>query len=310
VTAVKAVCQDASMDYASELQDVVAVTVTPFDADGGVDEAAHAAVVARMVEAGVRVVTVNGNTGEFYALSQAELDRCVARTVAAAGDALVVAGVGFDVDRAVALARSAQRAGARAVMVHQPVHPYQSAAGWVEYHRVIADAVPELGVLCYVRDPRVGAALLTALADACPNVVGVKYAVPDVLKFAATVAGVPAGRLVWLCGLAESWAPFYWLAGARGFTSGLATIEPRLSLALLARLRAGEIDDLMRIWAALRPLEDLRARDASADNVSVVKEALAQQGICGRGVRPPSSELGEEDRATVGRILSDWKKIN
>jgi 4-hydroxy-tetrahydrodipicolinate synthase len=189
------------------------------------------------------------------------------------------------------------------------VHPYQSAAGWIAYHRAIADAVPELGVVCYVRDPRVDAARLTALADACPNLVGVKYAVPDVLAFAAVVAGVEPGRLAWLCGLAESWAPFFWLAGARGFTSGLATIAPHLSVDLLARLRAGEHDEAMRLWATLRPLEDMRARDGSADNVSVIKEALAQQGVCGRGVRPPSTELSSDDRAAVEQILTAWQKI-
>ena len=38
-------------------------------------------------------------------------------------------------------------------MVHQPVHPYQSLDGWVAYHREIAAAVPDLGVVAYVRDP-------------------------------------------------------------------------------------------------------------------------------------------------------------
>jgi len=36
-------------------------------------------------------------------------------------------------------------------MIHQPVHPYAAAAGWVDYHRAIANAVPELGVVLYLR---------------------------------------------------------------------------------------------------------------------------------------------------------------
>ena len=41
------------------------------------------------------------------------------------------------------------------IMIHQPVHPYQAAEGWVAYHAAIADAVPDLGVVLYVRSERV-----------------------------------------------------------------------------------------------------------------------------------------------------------
>ena len=98
-------------------------------------------------------------------------------------------GVGLDVATAVARGRVAARSGARAVMVHQPVHPYQSAAGWVAYHLAIAEGLPELGIVPYVRDPSVTPAMLARLAGA-PNVVGVKYAVPNPLQFASTVVAV------------------------------------------------------------------------------------------------------------------------
>jgi 4-hydroxy-tetrahydrodipicolinate synthase len=190
-------------------------------------------------------------------------------------------------------------------MVHQPVHPYQSADGWVDYHRRIADAVPELGVVCYVRSPRLSGAAFAALADACPNVVGVKYAVPDPLALADLVDAVGAQRWVWSCGLAETWAPYFWQSGARGFTSGLATVAPRRSLEMLAQLHAGDLAGAMLTWRRLRPFEDMRARDGSALNVSVVKEALAQLGLCRADVRPPISPLTAGERAEVTRILAD-----
>jgi 4-hydroxy-tetrahydrodipicolinate synthase len=299
------------MDLQQALQTLVAVTVTPLDSDDRVDEAAFASIVTDMVDAGVPVVTANGNTGEFYALTPPELDLAVRLSVeAVAGRALVVAGVGFDQARAVQLARDAAGSGADAVMVHQPIHPYQSPEGWIAYHRAIADAVADVGVILYVRDPLVTGERIAALADACPNVVAVKYAVPDVLALASAVSAVETGRLAWLCGLAESWTPFFWLAGARGFTSGLATVAPGLSVALLRHLRDGAHEEAMRLWAALRPLEEMRGRRASADNVSVLKEALAQQGRCGRGVRPPSSTLSTADAAAVTAILQHWTTID
>jgi 4-hydroxy-tetrahydrodipicolinate synthase len=297
------------------LRSVVAVVVTPFDAAGELDEAAYAAVVTRMVRAGVPAITPNGNTGEFYSLTAAERDRAVELTVKAVEappepartPPVVIAGVGHDAAGAADAARRARRAGARAVMVHQPVHPYQSEAGWRDYHVAIAEAVPDLGVVCYVRSPLVTADALAGLAARCPNVIGVKYAVPEPLRFAALVEGVAAAagpdRLVWVCGLAEAWAPFFWIAGAGGFTSGLANFAPELSLDLMARLRAGDHARAMALWRELRPIEDLRARNGNAGNVSVVKEALAQLGLCGRTVRPPITELDPAERDEVSVLL-------
>jgi 4-hydroxy-tetrahydrodipicolinate synthase len=292
---------------AAALRSVVAITVTPFDGGDRIDEKAYVSVVERMVAGGVRAVTPNGNTSEFYALTPEELDRAVALTVEAVnGTAMVVPGVGYDVVRAADMARAARRHGAQAVMVHQPVHPFQSTDGWIAYHRAVADAVPELGVVCYVRSPLVPPAAYAALADACPNFVGVKYAVPDVLALADAVAAVPDTRLAWVCGLAETWAPFFWLSGARGFTSGLANVAPELAVQLWRHLDTGDQGAAMRLWSMLKPIEDLRAQRGSADNVSVVKEALAQLGLCGRAVRPPITELVPADRVEVARIIGAW----
>ena len=51
----------------SALATVAAIPVTPFGPDGQADWDAHDRVIRRMVDAGVRLVTPNGNTGEFYA---------------------------------------------------------------------------------------------------------------------------------------------------------------------------------------------------------------------------------------------------
>ena len=63
----------------------------------------------------------------------------------------------------------------------------------------------------------------------------------------------------------------------------------------------------MKAWEDCRAFEELRAADSSADNVSVVKEALAQLGLCRAG-RPPAQSPGlpDEVRAQIGEILGDW----
>ncbi|MEU6719000.1 dihydrodipicolinate synthase family protein [Nonomuraea sp. NPDC046802] len=290
-----------------KLADVAAVTVTPFDASGGVDLDANAKLVRRLADAGVRVITPNGNTGEFYALTPAERRQVLESTVAAAGgDAGVLAGVGLDVGSAVESARHARDLGVRMVMVHQPVHPYLSMDGWVDYHRQIADAVPDVGLVLYIRSPRVSGAELARLADACPNVVGVKYAVPDPVRFASVARDAGLDRFAWLCGLAEPYTPAYWAVGARGFTSGLVTAAPELTLRMRDALRAGDFGAAMGVWELIRRFEELRGADGSADNVAVVKEALAQLGLCRRDTRPPSRPLPEAVREEVAAILATW----
>ncbi|MEU5535034.1 dihydrodipicolinate synthase family protein [Streptomyces sp. NPDC020362] len=289
------------------LADVVAIPVTPFAEDGSVAEDTHRALLRRLLDGGIRTLTPNGNTGEFYALTPEERRLVTESTVAEAdGRAEVLVGVGHDLPTAIASARHARDLGARMVMVHQPVHPYVSAAGWVDYHRAVAESVPELGVVPYLRNDRLPGARLAELADRCPNVIGVKYAVPDAARFAAFARDAGLDRFVWIAGLAEPYAPSYFSAGATGFTSGLVNVAPAVPLNMIEALRSGDYPAAMKVWEQIRRFEELRAAHGSADNVAVVKEALAALGLCRRDVRPPSRRLPEDRRAEVAAIAAGW----
>ncbi|MCX5403229.1 dihydrodipicolinate synthase family protein [Streptomyces sp. NBC_00335] len=290
------------------LADVVAIPVTPFTAAGDLDTGAHRALLRRLIDGGVRTLTPNGNTGEFYALTPEERLRVTELTIEeAGGNAAVLVGVGHDVPTAVAAARHARACGAPMLMVHQPVHPYVSEDGWVDYHRAIAEAVPELGIVPYIRNAQLSGVRLAELGDACPNVVGVKYAVPDAARFAGFARDAGLERFVWVAGLAEPYAPSYFAGGATGFTSGLVNVCPALSLEMLSALRAGDYPAAMKVWERIRRFEELRAANGSADNVTVVKEALASLGLCRRDIRPPSRELPVSARAEVAAIAAGWR---
>ena len=302
---------------ASELKEalatVVVIPVTPMRPDGSPEWGTYADLIRRAVDASLTVITPNGNTGEFYALTVAEARQATETAVAAAhGEAArgarahVLVGVGHDIDHC---GRGGPaRAGSRRRNDHDPPAgaPLPGCRGWVDYHQAIADAVPDLGVVLYIRDERVTGAQIAALGERCPNVIGIKYGLKDATQFAAVARDAGLDRFTWLAGLAEPYAPGHWAYGARGFTSGLANVNPGLSLSLLGALRAGDLDGAMDVWEQIRPFEDLRAACGSADNVSVVKEALAQLDLCGRDVRPPSRVLPAAERAAVAAILRSW----
>jgi 4-hydroxy-tetrahydrodipicolinate synthase len=291
------------------LSTVVGIPVVPYREDGGVDQERTVALAARLIAQGISVLTANGNTGEFYALTPAER-RSVLKSVVSARDSTttVVAGVGFDIHTAIDDARFARDAGVDAIMIHQPVLPYLAPDGWVDYNATIAAAVPDLGVLPYLSNPAISGSHIAVLTKRAPNVVGLKYSVPDPVVFATTKAQAGDG-LLWIAGLAESYAPAYWQAGARGFTSGLVNIAPAVSLNMFAALRAGDYDEAAAVWRVIRHFEELRARDRSANNVSVVKEAMHQLGLCRRHVRPPSHELSRELADEVAEAIRPWRGL-
>lgn len=283
------------------LESVSAVPVTPFEAGGAIDEAALASLIARMVAQGVPVVVPCGGTGEFSQLGADERDRVGRIAVEAGAGALVLVGVGGDLASAVRATRSAVAAGADGVMVHALVDPYLTPDGIARYVEAIAAAADGI-VVPYVRG-RVPAAAALDRICALEQVQAVKWAIPDLLGF-ARFAERYGDAVAPVCGLAESWAPFFSLAGGRDFTSGLVNLDARVPLALDAALAAGDQAAAMAAWREALPFEELRARHDAGNNVPAVKEALAIAGIIPTGaVRPPLAPLDPADRAELEGIV-------
>jgi len=180
---------DTAQTLRTVLATAVAVPVTPLHADGTPDWDTYARLIGRLADAGITVITPNGNTGEFYALSHAEA-RQAAQAAAEAirsrqDDAELLVGVGHDIATATEASRHAGEHGARMVMIHQPVHPYVSPQGWIDYHVAIASAVPDLGVVLYIRDERRTGAQIAEQPDRAPPVGGVTSAVCTISTAAA-----------------------------------------------------------------------------------------------------------------------------
>lgn len=296
----------ADRDLKSALAGISGVHVTPYDANGAVDTVLAARLVGRIAQAGVQALVAAGNTGEFYALTAEEV-RAVHDAAIAGNDAraCLIAGVGRSLVEAVALGRRAAGAGADAVLVHQPNDPFAAPSAQADYFRAIADAIT-VPVVAYIRSEALGVSEIMTIADH-PNVVGVKFATPNMLRLAECVRSSGPETAQWVCGLAEGWAGAFYAAGARGFTSGLVNVAPDRSLAIHAALDAADYDKARGLVAEIAQFEAMRARYNSGANVTVVKAALEMTGFPVGPVRLPGlPRLSEAESRELAGILGRW----
>ncbi|WP_332700023.1 dihydrodipicolinate synthase family protein [Devosia sp.] len=287
------------------LTGISGILVTPYDADGDVAPARLAPILDRALAAGLHMPVVNGNTGEFYALTTEEACTMVRAVVdLVAGRAPVLAGVGRGIRDACQLARESARAGATALMVHQPPDPFVSPRGIVAYLQAVADASGGLPMMIYLRNDTIGT---RAIAELCavPGVKGVKWATPNPMKLAEAKAACNPS-IVWVGGLAEIWAPTFYAVGARGFTSGLINVWPERSVAIHAALEAGDYAGANRLIAGMKAFEDIRAEEMNGTNVTGVKAALLALGRDCGPTRPPSAwPLTAQQQAKLEAFIAD-----
>ncbi|MBZ9708857.1 dihydrodipicolinate synthase family protein [Mesorhizobium sp. ESP7-2] len=277
-----------SHDLDKALTGISGILVTPYDTDGNVAPKRLQPIIDHALQAGVHIPVVNGNTGEFYALTTDEACTMVREVTAmVAGRAPVLAGIGRSIRDACRLAMASANAGAAALMIHQPPDPFVSPRGTVEYVKAVSEASGGLPVMLYLRNDAIGT---RAIADLCalPGVRGVKWATPNPMKLAEAIAACDPS-IVWVGGLAEVWAPTFYAVGARGFTSGLINLWPERSIAIHSALEAGDYATARELIAGMRAFEEVRAEELNGTNVTGVKAALQAVGKDCGPTRPPSA---------------------
>src|SRR3546814_5446483 len=155
--------------------------VTPFTADGAVDEQAFAAHVEWQIAEGSSGLVPVGTTGESPTLSHAEHKRVVELCIEiAAGRVPVIAGAGSNNTReAIELATYAERAGADALLVVTPYYNKPTQKGLFAHFSAVAEAV-KLPIVIYNIPGRsvidMMPETMSALVGAHRNIVGVKDA--------------------------------------------------------------------------------------------------------------------------------------
>ncbi|MGB6131814.1 MAG: 4-hydroxy-tetrahydrodipicolinate synthase [Acidobacteriaceae bacterium] len=180
-----------------ELQGCGTALVTPFHADGSIDERALYDLTRWQVESGVDWLVACGTTAETPALDEAEwleVIRIVAD--AAAGRVPVWAGCTHNSTRqAVGKARAAaQVPGVTAILTANPYYNKPTQEGQYEHFKAVAQAM-KLPVVLYNIPSRTAVNLEPAtvlrLIEAAPNIEGVKESSGNLVQITELITQVP-----------------------------------------------------------------------------------------------------------------------
>jgi 4-hydroxy-tetrahydrodipicolinate synthase len=277
--------------------------VTPFRADGTIDEQAHRAEVRHMVErAGVHGLAVCGSTGEGHTLSTDETRRIVGWTVEEVrGRVPVIAGIITDstqstIERAKALADLGV-AALQVTPVHYVFRPDDEAM--VRHFGAIADGTGMPVIIynvvpwSYLLPP-----LLVRILREVDGVIGVKQSASDMKALADLLllseeAGI-RDRVRILSAVDALLYPSFCL-GSDGAVAAILSAAPEACVALWEAVRRGDHGtsiplhkNLLRLWNAI-----------DAPNLPAnVRVAMRTQGRQGGVPRPPMpvSSAGQAER--------------
>lgn len=275
---------------------------TPFTTDGSIDERALRDFVDWQIDEGIDFLVPCGSTGEAATLSLAEHRRVVEIVAAQArGRVPVVAGAGSnDTQKAIALSRDLNEAGATHLLHVAPMYSKPPQRGIALHFRAIADAVA-LPVILYNVPGRTGCNIeagTTIELAAHRGIVGTKEASGVLSQITDILVGRPEGFAV-LSGDDEMTLATCVLGGD-GLISVASNAAPRLMADLVRKARAGDVAGARELH--LRALPLMRAATVESNPIPI-KAALAMLGRFEPVLRSPLVQLESRHESIVRSAL-------
>jgi len=283
--------------------------VTPFTADGTLDEPAFRRLVRWQILAGIDGLVPCGTTGESPTLTEAERERLIAATVEVASERAsrarvrVIAGTGTnDTAATIRATRRAAELGADAALIVAPYYNRPDSRMLEAHYRAVADE-GDLPIVVYNVPSRTATNVDTdtflRLAEH-PRVIAVKEASGNLDQIARICRDRPRDVAV-LAG-DDAWTLPILAMGGDGVVSVASNQVPGELVALCAAARAGDWDGARRIHERWLPL--FQGNFRGGPNPVPAKAALALMGLLdGDAVRAPLLPLEADARAAMAATL-------
>ena len=276
--------------------------VTPFGANGAVDEKTLAALVEWQIASGIHFLVPCGTTGESPALSHDEYLSVVGTVIrTTAGRVPILAGAGGnDTAKVIALVAELKKLGVDGILSVSPYYNKPSQEGIFQHYRAIA-ASTDLPIIVYNVPGRTGSNILPdtlmRLAE-IPNIAGVKEASGDVSQIGEICTRAPEDFSV-LSGDDSLTLPTIALGGC-GVISVAANEIPEMMARFASVCLEGRWDEARDWNRRLYPLMKVNFVEA---NPIPVKAALALMGKIAEVYRLPLVPISAANRAKVAAVL-------
>jgi 4-hydroxy-tetrahydrodipicolinate synthase len=276
--------------------------VTPFNADGTIDEGAMRALVDWQIAEGIHFLVPCGSTGEAATMTIDEHCRVVEIVVQQArGRVPIVAGAASnDTQKAIDLSRRVCDLGATHLLHTSPWYNKPPQRGIVAHYAAIAAAV-DLPIVVYNVPGRTASnieAKTTLELSRIPGVVATKEASGQLSQIADVIRGRSADFSV-LSGDDELTLPVMALGGD-GIVSVVSNATPKPMAELCNRMLAGDFAGARTIHMSLLPW--MRAAFVESNPIPV-KAALACMGKIKNVLRSPLVPLADAHVDTIRAAL-------
>jgi 4-hydroxy-tetrahydrodipicolinate synthase len=280
--------------------------VTPFTADGAIDEAGLTRLIEYQINGNVKLLVPCGTTGESATMTEEEDRQVIKQTVdVAKGRARVIAGAGSNsTAAAIENSKAAQNLGADAVLQVAPFYNKPTQQGLYAHFRAIAEAVPDLPIVIYNVPGRtscnIAAETTLRLARDCENIVAVKEASGNLSQIMEILRDRPAGFRI-LSG--DDAITFALIAlGGDGLISVASNEAPEMISRMVDRALDGNWDEARELHYRLLALMEVNFIESSP---GPVKAALAMMNLIGENFRLPLVPIQEKSRARLREVLAE-----
>lgn len=285
---------------------VVVAAVTPFKADGAIDEDKFVANLERLIAEGAHGFVISGCTGESWALEADERLRLFKLAVATAKKRVtVIAGTGgVMTHKVIELSIAARDAGVDGVMVLPPYYAMPGMREVVAHYQAISDEA-KTPILVYNIPRRTGINLTPEILErlsAFEWVCAVKESSNDFIQLERTIAAVGERMDVLAGHSAERGVPAI-LMGAKGWVSSMESqVMGREAISMFELASSGRVEEARRIQMRALAL-DTALRHGVGTFPANTKTAMNLRGRHGGHVRRPLLDLTPEDTDKVATIL-------
>jgi 4-hydroxy-tetrahydrodipicolinate synthase len=286
---------------------ILAALVTPFDAQGAVDDERLAAFVEYLIGRGVHGLIPLGSTGEYYALTAGERERVIRITLEAAGDRAVVmpgtnAGSTADV---IAYSQQAQALGCQGVMLAAPYYSLPTEEELYEHFRAVDQAI-DIPVMLYNYPGRTGVDMSAAFIEQLTQLRHVRYVKESTGEMPRMTELIRrcGPRLGVFCGC-DTLAFEALVAGAIGWVGGVVNVLPAAHVELYEAVQAGDYAAARDCFYTMLPLLELM--EGGGKYTQYVKAACRLRGYDVGPPRAPLREPSDHETEILRAMLAQWQ---